>query len=265
MLKSNLMEIEEDEVSTNSQKKVNILGLLNQKRTQVYQSPNETRLLNDLKEIEKDSSIFNIIKIRDNPKYSKNEITGEISMIIEFINVFSIKTIFKADYPFSAPQISFFSGKKLETVFDIENNKVKLILLQERNWSPIKGLKDIIRLINFQINLNNDNNLNLPGLNFETNQNEETINFINNSNNIINTNNNTINFISNNKINTNESINSNNNFDENYNYDMNVNFWTKKRKYGKRKWKEYLCGEKHSYGGTPLLFNELKKNIKIKK
>ena len=120
----------------------------------------ERRLIKDIEELKKNENIgkFCEIIIHD---YKKIPHTNDFEMIIEFKNYFSIKFIFTPDYPFSPPKISYYSGIKLQNVFD-SNDNVLLENTQVSKWTPILWLSTLVHLIELLISKNKINETLIP-------------------------------------------------------------------------------------------------------
>ena len=128
----------------------------------------EGRLLNDLAEFKTSKITGKICKINVND-YKKRE-DYSFELIVDFISYFSVKFIFKSDYPCSPPSIVYHLGLKPKNIFD-DNGNVLIESIKPSNWTPSIWLSTLIYsielLISSGINCENnclqnynDNNLN---------------------------------------------------------------------------------------------------------
>ena len=90
----------------------------------------------------------------------KIENTDNFEMLIEFLNIFTLKFIFSHQYPFEPPKITYYSGFKFANLFDDSENLILEILKKEK-WSPVIWLSTLIGSIELIIenNLRNANNI----------------------------------------------------------------------------------------------------------
>lgn len=110
---------------------------------------NEKRIENELKEIERNANDYKMIKFTT-PPFELNKETGEIRLCIQFVNYFSVYILLKRNYPYSVPLISFF-GIDQNKAEEYEK-KVTDDLLNSREWTVTKGIKEIIMSIKKIIN-----------------------------------------------------------------------------------------------------------------
>lgn len=127
----------------------------------------ENRLINDLDEFKRSkiNGKICLIKMNDHKKVENDS----FELIVEFISFFSVKFIFKSDYPCSPPLIIYDKGSKHPNIFD-ENGNVLMESIKKENWNPSIWLSTLIYSIELLIsswmkcenncfsNYNNNNN-----------------------------------------------------------------------------------------------------------
>ena len=170
----------------------------------------EGRIINDISEFHRSKMIGKTCRIILHD-YQRINNTDNFELLVEFVNIFSVKFYFSHQYPYEPPIIKYYNGQKFDNIFD-NNGNVLLDSLKPERWSPVIWFSTLV----FSIELLISNNLN---------NNYRNNNFIEEGNNL-----------------------------------RSVVFLTKKNKYGKRKWRDYLKEVKDNYGDEKI--NDLEHNLK---
>ena len=161
-------------------------------------SDSEGRIISDISEFYRSKMIGKTCRIILHD-YKRINNTDNFELLVEFVNIFSVKFYFSHHYPYEPPIIKYNNGRKFDNIFD-NNGNVMLDSLKSERWSPVIWFSTLV----FSIELLISNNL-----------------------------------------------------DNNYSNNM-----TKKNKYGKRKWKDYLKEVKNNYKNADDKINDMEHNLK---
>ena len=172
----------------------------------------EGRIMNDISEFRRSKMIGKTCRIILHD-YKRINNTDNFELLVEFVNIFTVKFYFSHKYPYEPPIIKYYSGQKFDNIFDYNGN-VLLDSLKPERWSPVIWFSTLV----FSIELLISNNLN---------NNYHINNLIDEGNNL-----------------------------------TNAVFLTKKNKYGKRKWRDYLREVKDNYKNGDETIKDLEHNLK---
>lgn len=137
--------------------KFNYKRVLNEKKSNKIVSISEARLMKDIEELKNNKEIGKYCEVIIND-YKRIKDTDNFQLIVEFKTFFSVKFIFYPDYPFSPPNISYYSGKKLPGIFD-EDGNILLENTKKSNWSPALFISHFIISIEILISKEFNNSI----------------------------------------------------------------------------------------------------------
>ena len=109
----------------------------------------EIRIEKDIEEFNKNENIGKFCKIKIFG-FEKEENLNRYKLYADFDNHFRILIIFKDDYPYSPPVMTFYSGNKYPFLFN-SNFEINFEDLKEEKWNPTISLSTLLYKIELSI------------------------------------------------------------------------------------------------------------------